>query len=76
MGEGLDLVEVFCEGREDFRLDGGDTGTDTEVSERLRGHGATRTLATWELVTGRITSCDLFNWLLAFFFDSLLRSSH
>ena len=27
------------------------TGTDTEVSERLRGYGGTRTLVTRELVT-------------------------
>ena len=34
-----------------FQSVGGDTGTDTEVPEGLRGYGGTRTLATWELVT-------------------------
>ena len=31
----------------------GDTGTDTEVSELLRGYGGTRTLAIRELGTGK-----------------------
>ena len=35
-----------------FQIVGGDTGTDTEVSERLRGHGGTRTLATRDSWTG------------------------
>ena len=34
-----------------FQSVGGDTGTDTEVPERLRGYSGTRTLVTRELVT-------------------------
>ena len=35
-----------------FQSVGGDTGTDTEVPERLRGYGGTRTLATRDSGTG------------------------
>ena len=41
-----------------FQSDGGDTGTDTEVSEQLRGHGATRTLVTRDLQTDIDLGCD------------------
>ena len=34
-----------------FQSDGADTGTDTEVSERLRGYGGTTTLVSGDLMS-------------------------
>ena len=44
-----------------FQSVGGDTGTDTEVPERLRGYGGTRTLATREFVTATDPNSVIFS---------------
>ena len=53
-GGSCDIMGEIRGSRGPFQRDGGDTGTDTEVSERLRGHGATRTLVTRDLKTALI----------------------
>ena len=50
-GGSCDIMGERRGSRGAFQSVGGDTGTDTEVPERLRGYGGTRTLATLELVT-------------------------
>ena len=51
-GGSCDIMGEIRGSRGPFQRDGGDTRGETEVPERLRGHGAPRPLATRDSGTG------------------------